>query len=151
MKVREIMTKKVTTISADMKAQEALDLLQRMHISGLPVVGGDGKLVGMFTEKEVLARILPSYINNVGSFIYEENPKSTRKKFSELNTMQVSAIMRKEVVTTKADTTLCEVARIMLTQKARRLPVIDDAGRIVGIVSRGDIVKAFIQESAIPG
>lgn len=151
MKVREIMTKKVTVISPDMKAPEALDLLQRMQISGLPVVGADGKLAGMFTEKEILARILPSYINNVGSFIYEENPKSTRKKFAELNTMKVGAIMRKEVVTTKEDTTLCEVARIMLTQKARRLPVIDNSGRIVGIVSRGDIVKAFIQESAASG
>ncbi len=151
MKVKEIMTKEVTTISADMEVKEALDLLQRMCISGLPVVGVDGELVGMFTEKEVLGRILPSYINKVGSFIYDENPKSTKKKFAELNTMKVGSIMRKEMVTTREDITLCEATRVMLTQNARRLPVLDDSGRLVGIVSRGDIVKAFIQESATSG
>lgn len=125
MKVNEIMTKEVVSIRPEQTAREALDLLFRMRISGLPVMDTEGKLMGMFTEKDVLRYILPSYVEKVGRFIYEENPKSVRNKFQELGNMNVSQLMRKDVVTTTEGTTLCEVARIMLTQKARRLPVLN--------------------------
>jgi len=150
MKVKEIMIVDVTSISPETSADEALGLLEKMQISGLPVVDGSGKLVGMFTEKDILSYILPSYIEKVGRFIYEENPKSTKKKFMELSQIKASQLMRKDVVTTTEDTTLCEVARIMLTQKARRIPVIDKAGKVVGIVARCDILKAFAKEAEKP-
>ena len=76
MKVEEIMTKDVISISPETNAREALDLLLKMKISGLPVIDEKRKLVGMFTEKDILTYTLPSYIEKVGRFIYEENPKS---------------------------------------------------------------------------
>jgi len=150
MKVKEIMTKDVVSIKPDDNAQDALALLFKMQISGLPVIDTQGKLVGMFTEKDVLSYILPSYIEKVGRFIYEENPKSTKKKFAELSKIKVSQLMRKLVVTTTEDTTLCEVARVMLTQKARRIPVLDKTGKVAGIVARCDIVSALAKEAEMP-
>jgi len=149
MKAREIMIRDVKSLFPDMTSREALSLLQKMAISGLPVVDEQGKLVGMFTEKEILAYTLPSYINKVGSFVYEENPKSTRKKLGELDKIKVSQLMRKEVVSITEETTLCEVARIMLTQKARRLPVVDKAGKVVGIIARSDVLAAFMKEKEV--
>ncbi|PIP20804.1 MAG: hypothetical protein COX40_02800 [Candidatus Omnitrophica bacterium CG23_combo_of_CG06-09_8_20_14_all_40_11] len=146
MKVEEIMIRDVASISPETGVDEALDLLEKMQISGLPVIDENGKLEGMFTEKDILSYILPSYIEKVGRFIYEENPKSTKKKFMELSKIKVRQLMRKDVVTTTEDTTLCEVARIMLTQKARRIPVVDKSGKVVGIVARCDILKAFAKE-----
>lgn len=147
MKVKEIMTKEVRSVSPDAIAQEALNLLEKLQISGLPVIDDKNKLVGMFTEKDILSHILPSYIENVGRFIYEENPKATKKKFAELSNIKVSQLMRKDVVTTTEDTTLCEAARIMLTQKARRIPVLDKSGKVVGIVARCDVLRAFAKEA----
>ncbi len=147
MKIREIMTKEVISIKPDDNAREAVEVLFKMRISGLPVIDAQGKLVGMFTEKDVLTYILPSYIQKVGRFIYEENPKSTKKKFAGLDKMKVKQLMRHDVVTTTEDTTLCEVARIMLTQKARRLPVVDESGEVVGIVAREDVLRAFAREN----
>ncbi len=146
MKVKEIMTKDVVSIKPDDNAKDALALLFKMQISGLPVIDSQAKLVGMFTEKDIISYILPSYIEKVGRFIYDENPKSTKKKFLDLSKMTVSQLMRKDVVTTSEDTPLCEVARIMLTQKARRLPVLDKSGKVVGIVARGDVLKALAKE-----
>ena len=147
MKVNEIMTKEVVSIRPEQTAREALDLLFRMRISGLPVMDTEGKLMGMFTEKDVLRYILPSYVEKVGRFIYEENPKSVRNKFHELGNMNVSQLMRKDVVTTTEGTTLCEVARIMLTQKARRLPVLNKECKVTGIVAREDILRALFREA----
>lgn len=151
MRIKEIMVKEVISISPENSAREALGLLQKIQISGLPVIDKDGKLVGMFTEKDILTHILPSYIEKVGRFIYEENPKSTKRKFAELNKVKVSQLMRREVVTTTEDTTLCEAARVMLTQKARRIPVVDRSGKVVGIVARCDILKALAKEDEAAG
>jgi len=147
MKVKEIMTKKLVTISPDMLAKEALELLQEMQISGLPVIDGNKKLLGMFTEKEILVAILPSYLEKVGRFVYDDNPRSIKNKFRELADLPVSRVMRKNVITVDADTALCEVARLMLTQKVRRIPVLDKEKKVVGIVSREDVVKAYAMEA----
>mgnify|MGYP001567809321 CR=1 FL=1 len=147
MKVKEIMTKDIISIPPDTNAKEALGLLQIKQISGLPVIDEGSKLVGMFTEKDILSYALPKYIEKVGRFIYEEDPKSIKRKFIELSAMKVGNLMRREVVTTTEDTTLCEAARIMLTQKARRLPVVDKSGRVVGIIARCDVLRALVKEA----
>lgn len=149
MKVREIMKKDVLSIYPEDDAIAALNLLFKREISGLPVIDSRGKLAGMFTEKDVLSHILPSYVEKVGRFIYEENPKAVKKKFAELSKMKVSDLMRREVVTVKEDTTLCEVAKDMLTRKARRVPVVDNAGKVVGIVARCDVLEALAKEAEI--
>jgi CBS domain-containing protein len=149
MKIKEIMAHEVTSLKPEGNAMEAMHLLFKMQISGLPVVDAKGKIVGMFTEKGILRHILPSYIEKVGRFVYEENPKSTKKKFSELNKMTVAGIMRKDVVTTTEETTLCEAARVMLMQRARRLPVVDKTGKVVGIVARCDVLRAFARDAEV--
>ncbi len=149
MKIKEIMRRDVVSVKPDDIASGALEMLFKMRISGLPVIDSEGKLVGMFTEKGVLRFILPSYVEKVGRFIYEENPKSTKKKFHDLNNAKVSQLMRKEVVTASQEITLCEAARIMLTQHARRLPVVDASLKVVGIVAREDILKALAKEAQV--
>ena len=143
MKIKEIMTRDVRSIDPKDNVFDVLVQLFKTKISGLPIIDKQGKLMGMFTEKDALSYVLPSYIQKVGKFIYEENPKSIKKKFSELINIKVTEIMRKEVITTTEETTLCEAARIMMTQRARRLPVVDLEGKVVGIVARCDILKAL--------
>jgi len=146
MKIKEIMEKEVVSVKPEDNVIDVLDLLLKMQISGLPVIDAQGKLKGMFTEKEVLAHILPSYVEKVGRFVYDENPKAVRQKIVSLRTKKVEEIMRREVVTLDEDTALCEAASTMLTQKARRIPILNKAKEVVGIVSRGDVVKALFEE-----
>ena len=147
MKIKEIMTRDFRSIDPKDNVFDVLVQLFKTKISGLPIIDKQGKLMGMFTEKDALSYVLPSYIQKVGKFIYEENPKSIKKKFSELINIKVTEIMRKEVITTTEETTLCEAARIMMTERARRLPVVDLEGKVVGIVARCDILKALAKEA----
>ena len=146
MKVKEIMTRKVISVRPEDNALDALNTLLMMQISGLPVIDEKGAIVGMFTEKEILVKILPSYLEGVGVFRYEENPKAVKQKVSALGSLKVKDLMRKEVITVDEETALCEVARIMLTQKARRIPVLSISKQVVGIVARIDVVKALLKE-----
>ena len=147
MKVKEVMTRDVKTLSPDISAKEAMDMLFDLQISGLPVVDEVGKLLGMFTEKDILKSIFPSYLTSVGSFVYAENPKGIKKKVAELNQLKVGDIMRKEVVAIDEDTTLCEVAHVIITRGVRRIPILDKTRKLVGIVAREDVVKELVRET----
>ncbi|RKY33096.1 MAG: hypothetical protein DRP74_00900 [Candidatus Omnitrophota bacterium] len=147
MKIKEIMIRDVISLKPDDRGQEALDLLFKSKISGLPVIDEGGKLLGMFTEKSVLSYILPSYVEKVGRFIYQDNPKAISRKLTELKVVKVSQLMRREVITTSEEASLTEAARLMLTQKVRRLLVVDKEKKVLGIVARCDILKAIPKEA----
>ena len=148
MKIKDIMARDVKSILPEMNAREAIERLFDMKISGLPVIDQHGKLVGMFTEKDILRNIFPSYLSQVGKFVYVEDPKWIKNKAAELSRLKVADLMRKEVVTVDQEASLTEVARIMLTQKARRMPVLDKDGKVAGIVAREDVVKKLIASEA---
>ncbi len=148
MNVREIMTKEVRGISPEMNAKEALKLLQEMKISGLPVINDKNKLEGMFTEKEILSGILPSYIKTVGKFVYQDNPKVIQQKINFFCAVFVKDVMRKNIVTVNDDTSLYEAAHIMFTLNLRRVVVLNNNQEVAGIVSRGDVLKALFGEYA---
>lgn len=148
MKIKDIMITDVHSLSPDLSVKAAFYTLLSKHISGLPVIENSGKLIGMFTEKDVLSYILPSYVEQVGKFTYGETPKAVINKLIGLDKVKVRDIMRKEVVTISEDASLAEAARVILTQKARRIPVIKE-GRVVGIIAREDILRAFAHEAGL--
>lgn len=152
MKVKDIMKKEVLSFKPDDNAKEALEVLFKKQISGLPVIDAQGRLMGMFTEKNILSHILPSYLEKVGRFVYEVDPKAVKNKLAELSTMKVAQLMRprQEVVTATEDMSLGELAKDMLTQKARRVPVIDKSGKVLGIVARCDLLKALAEKAGAP-
>jgi CBS-domain-containing membrane protein len=143
MKVKEIMQRDVKSLKPDDNAREALVTLLKLQISGLPVIDRRKKLAGMFTEKEILTKILPSYIKNVGSFVYDADPKVLKEKIAHFSGLKVKDVMRTDVVTVEEDTAVYEAAHLMLTHKARRLPVLNKAKEVVGILARVDVVKAL--------
>ncbi|MBM3248245.1 MAG: CBS domain-containing protein [Candidatus Omnitrophica bacterium] len=149
MAVKDILVKKVITLSPEMSAGEALQKLLEKEISGLPVVDTNNKLVGMFTEKSILRAILPSYVEKVGHFVYDADSKKLAEKVQRLSQIKVRDIMRKEVVTAGLETPLYEVARIMLIQKIRRVPVVDKDNIVLGIIARQDVLRALVKNKEL--
>ncbi len=146
MRVEDVMVKSVKSILPDTPVNQALDILSENEISGVPVVDREGKLVGMFTEKDIIQYILPGYLQNVGSFVYKDDSKAITNKIKELLLeRKVSDIMRKDIITVGLDVSLSEVARTMITEKIRRIPVIDKEKKVIGIICRADVVRAFIR------
>ena len=147
MQVKDLMQKDVISLSPNVNAAEALKKILSQNISGLPVINKNNTLCGMFTEKEILKVILPGYIEQVGKMVYMGYNKII-KKFQGLKDLTVQDIMRKEVITLTPETSLAEAARLMLTQKIRRIPVVKE-DKVVGIIAREDVVKCFIKDAGI--
>jgi len=131
--VRDIMTKDVITITPDTSFSDAMNTLRRNKIRRLPVVE-DGKIVGIVTEKDLLSAS-PSSATTLD--IWELQYL--------LNKLKVEEIMTRNVITVKEDTPLEDAAKLMAENKIGALPVINDDGNLVGIVTETDIFKTFVK------
>jgi|SRR5579863_2609223 len=112
MKTEDIMTTKVITVTENQTKQQAARLLSQHRISGLPVVNADQVVVGMVTEYDVMSK----------------------------EGQTVGEIMTRGVISVTPDTDLDEVSHLLVHERIKRLPVLDQ-GRLVGIVSRADLVR----------
>ncbi len=147
MELKELMTKNVTTVPEGMNVRNAAKILLDMGISGLPVVNDQENLVGMITEKDIIGMALPKYVEKLGSLAYTFDMVPFAKTLAEADKVLVKEIMRKDVITATVDTSVPEVARRMIVKRIRRLPILDQDGRLVGIIARHDIVKEIFKEA----
>ncbi len=121
--VKKYMVTKLVTFSPEMNALAAIRDLLNFKISGAPVVDKEGNIIGVFSEKDGMNTILDaSYHNEIGAL--------------------VSDLMSTEVFTVKESASIMEVAEKFLSTSFRRFPVVDKDGRLVGQISRRDVLKA---------
>ncbi len=131
--VREIMTTGLLTLKPDMPIFHAISMLLKNRISGAPVVDQSGKLAGILSEKDCL-RVFAN------EAFFSQNAGGLVSDYMSINIMSIDP-----------DDDVFKAADIFLKNSFRRLPVVDD-GRLVGQISRRDVLKAslqIVQESPI--
>jgi CBS domain-containing protein len=115
----DIMTRNVHTIHPDASAQEAASLLSQEHISGAPVVDANSKVIGIVTEADIISKV-------------------------SREGLCVADIMSHDVIAVGEETAVSEIAMLFAERNIKRVPVLHN-GKLVGIVSRADIVHAVAQ------
>lgn len=133
MNVGDIMTTDVIVVKHDEPIRDAVIKLRKFKKSGFPVVDDEGRVVGVFSETDILDK-LPD--------IFEESDKIPMIDVQELITPPVSSVMGKPPITVNSKEDLRNVAKIFLEKYIHRVPVVDD-GKLMGIISLGDLLKAF--------
>lgn len=145
--VADVMTRDPITVQPDAPLKDAIQILADKRISGLPVVDQSGKLVGVISETDLMWResgvTPPAYIMLLDSVIYLENPARYDRDLHKALGQSVGEVMSRDPVTISPDKPLRDAARILHERSVHRLPVIDDQHRIVGILTRGDVVRAM--------
>lgn len=143
--VSDIMTPDPLVVKPDTPLREAIKLIAENRISGLPVVDENNHLIGVISETDLMWQETginpPAYIMLLDSVIYLENPATYDRELHKALGQTVGEVMTKDVMTTSANKTLREAARIMHERKVHRLPVVDKSKNVVGILTRGDIVR----------
>jgi len=125
MNVVDLMTTEVIAVSRDTGLREAARLMFRNRVSGLPVTEPDGTLIGIITEADFLR-------------LEVERQEGARDQVAT-----VGEVMSIGVVTIRPEMEIYEAAKIMAVQEVKRLPVVDDDNRLLGVISRADIVSIF--------
>ncbi len=147
--VAEVMTSPVFSVRRETPLQEAVTLLSSHHISGLPVVDADGTLVGELSEKDLMVREsgfdAGPYVMFLDAVIYLRNPLEWNRQVHQVLGSTVGDLMNSQVHTCGTSTSLPEAARLLNDRRIQRLFVVDDRGVMVGVLTRGDVVRALAE------
>ena len=145
--VGEVMTRDPILVQPQTSLEEAIKILAEKRLGGLPVVDESGKLLGIISEGDLMWKETevkpPAYIMLLDSVIYLENPGRYQRELHKALGQTVGEVMSDHVSTIKPEKSVKDAARLMNEKRIDRLPVIDDNGHVVGIITRGDIVRVM--------
>ncbi|KAI5061321.1 hypothetical protein GOP47_0023826 [Adiantum capillus-veneris] len=138
-------------VNTSTTVDEALELLVQNRITGLPVVDDAGKLIGVVSDFDLLALDAISGKRASDSSLFPE-AGSSWKSFKELQKLisktqgkTVGEVMTPSPLVVRGMTNLEDAARLLLETKYRRLPVVDDSGRLIGLLTRGNVIRAALK------
>lgn len=148
LKAKDIMSTEVVTVTPETTVKELAKILDEKNISGVPVIDSQEKLVGVVTEADLIDQNkkihLPTVVTILDSVFYLENPDKMEKEMKKMAGTTVAAICTTSPVTLLETTQVDEIATIMSEKGIHTLPVLNDKGKLVGIVGRKDIIRTII-------
>ncbi|GAB4326997.1 MAG: hypothetical protein Kow0074_22040 [Candidatus Zixiibacteriota bacterium] len=143
--VRDIMHRDVVSANPDESLKDAANKFYRYKVSGMPVVDNNGIPIGIISERHLIQAALPNYEKLIQNMSLAPDTEPFDDLLRREDEIKVRDIMTTRVFTTKEDTPIVEAAAQMLFRNIRRVPVVDDDGRMVGIILRRDIVSKVIR------
>ncbi|MCL5439189.1 MAG: CBS domain-containing protein [Patescibacteria group bacterium] len=150
MRVAAIMQKKVDYVTTKDSVGHVSRIIFGHGINGVPVCK-DKKLVGFITERDILSKFFPSMQEYIEDPVHARDFESMEKKISEILSLSADDIMTKNPISITSDTPVLHAQSLMFVNKIGRLPIVDDSGTLVGIISKGDIFKAVVGKKLILG
>ncbi|WP_030230946.1 MULTISPECIES: CBS domain-containing protein [unclassified Streptomyces] len=138
--VSDVMTHTVVAVGRDASFKDVVELMQEWKVSALPVLEGEGRVIGVVSEADLLVK--------------EEFRDSDPDRFTQMSRlsdlakaggMTAADLMSTPAVTVHPGATLAQAARVMAQRKVKRLPVVNDEGLLEGVVSRADLLKVFLR------
>jgi CBS domain-containing protein len=140
MNIATIMTKAVVTVMPGHSIRHAAQIMLDHHVSGLPVVDDDSRLVGILTESDLLRRIEFAVVEPPADWAPANSSEGAARSFVKSHSWRVGDVMSKPAVTVTEGTSIAEAAQLLRTRGIKRLPVVRD-GELVGVVSRADLLR----------
>lgn len=152
----EMMTTKVISVGPDDNIEKAVKILAEHNISGLPVVDENNKVVGIISSSDIVKfsgklHVVPLIASSgwVSPYTDVSAMNSYSKGHELLTSRKVRDIMTKKVITVQESASGEEVARIISKKKINRLPVTDNNGKLVGIITRSDLIDSLAKDTPI--
>jgi CBS domain-containing protein len=140
----------VVSVRPEEEVETLLKLMREHELPGIPVVDEGNRLVGIVTESDLVMRDeeadlhLPHHIDLLGGVIYLESTKRYEERLRRGLASTVAEMMTADPVTVRPEDTPHEAGRIIAERKHNRLPVVDSDGRLLGVVTRVDVLAALV-------
>jgi CBS domain-containing protein len=151
LKARDMMTRDVVTATPDMEITQAARLLLENHFNGLPVVDDKGRLIGIICQDDLIVQQkklpLPSLFTFFDGLIPLTSYRSLEKEVDKIVASKVSQAMTPDPITIDPDTSLEDIATLMVNNNVHTLPVVD-GGRLVGIIGKEDVLRTLMPSAS---
>jgi len=146
MKVEDVMTRWVKTVTPDQRLNEVAASMCLHRIPTLPVVEDGDRLVGIIAESDILRYLFPSLDIVISAGLDKMDFEAMEDDYGNLHKLSVSDIMNHKVFIVRPEMHVLKATSVMVHHRLRRIPVADD-GRLKGILSLGDVHKALLRKS----
>jgi CBS-domain-containing membrane protein len=146
LKARDYMTTDVVVVGRAANVAEIAALLKKHRITGVPVVDEEKRLLGLVTHAELINIFVPHYLSMFDELAFlDDLGEIEAQSMAEIEPTLFLAedIMATDLITVGTSTSIMKVAALMVNRKLVLIPVVDDGGRIVGVVSRNDVSSAL--------
>jgi CBS domain-containing protein len=137
-RVKDVMTTDVVSVRETAEYKDIVSVLRELHVSAFPVLDEADHLVGVVSEADLLLKEAGQQA--LGGYLISSGRRGERAKAAAVTAAE---LMTTPAVTIGPDDSLADAARLMHDRHVKRLPVVDQAGRLVGIVSRADLLSVF--------
>jgi glycine/sarcosine N-methyltransferase len=148
MKVADAMSRHVDFVSENTKVEKLSILIFGRGINGVPVCRNK-KVVGFITERDILAKFYPSIQEYMDDPFTSSDFEGMETKVEHIFEMTAGEIMSNKLLTVTEETPLLRAHSLMSIEKVGRLPVVDDKGNLVGIISKGDVFRALVGDKLL--
>ena len=145
MLVQHVMSHSVMTVRPETPFKELWKMIFKSHVNALPVVDGKGTLVGIITREDVMRFLYPNYQEYIQSLLTSLDFEEMEEKIHELTPMKAKQFMSTRVIYTRTDTPIMRALSRMLARRLNQLPVLNPKGKVVGMVTKGDIFYALFK------
>ncbi len=149
MQVQVILTHQVLSVRPDTRVAAVARLFREHAVSGVPVVDDAGSVIGIITEKDLIMRHarphFPTYIQIFDSIIYLGSTRRYEESMRHILATTAGELMTTPVQTVAPDLDVQDLAALMAEEGVNPVPVVDAAERMIGIVSRTDVLKLIEQ------
>jgi CBS domain-containing protein len=146
-KAKDIMTTEVITISPEEEVVKAAKLLLENHINGMPVVDQEGRLAGVICQSDLIVQQkelpLPSIFTLLDGIIPLTSLKNLESEVRKIAATTVAQAMTCYPITVSPESSLEEIAKLMVSKKIHTLPVVDQ-GKLVGVVGKEDVLRTLL-------
>jgi CBS domain-containing protein len=150
MRATDIMTRNVVTVSPEDQVQDVAKILLKHRISGVPVVDKSGKIVGIVSEGDLMRRSETDTDEQRSWWLRAlVGSETLAKEYVRSHARRAADIMTTDVLTASPQTSLRDLASQMERNRIKRLPIVEN-GKLVGIVSRANLMQAFASMEVLP-
>ncbi len=148
MKVKDLMTSKVITVRPNATIEQVADILHQYHFTGVPVVDDQTRLLGVIMERDFITAdsklYLPTYVKMLKDLDFvQSDKKQLSKEAQKVINATAADVMNNNIVTAKAGDSMEHLAELFATKRVNPIPVVDESFKLVGVVSRSDLIKLF--------
>jgi CBS domain-containing protein len=150
--VREVMDPDPVTVTPELSVEDVVRALRTNELTGLPVVTESGTLLGIITENDLIMSgdekdlHLPHFIELFGGIVFLESMGHFEERLKRATAAKARDMMTEDVVTIGPDVSVHEAGRKISHSGHNRLPVVDESGHLLGVVTRADVLGALTAE-----
>ncbi|MCD6254384.1 MAG: CBS domain-containing protein [Thermotogae bacterium] len=146
MKVKDVLIRDISAVFEDETVEDFVRICSMQSFSGLPVVDENMVVVGYISENDVINAAVPSYFSLLQSVSFLPDTHQLVQRLQKIKEHTVSQYMKTPAVTVKEEDSLIHVADLIIRRRLKVVPVVDDQGRLVGIVTRMGVLKGAMEK-----